>query len=202
MRRLILASTSPYRRAQLAQIGLSFEQCASGVDEDQWKLIVPTPIPLAMSLAKAKAEAVGKVLGEKAVGEALDSVIIAGDQVAAIEGEQLDKPGSLAGAVAQLQRLQGRTHQLHSAVAVLDLATGTLQCEVSSLDMTMRALQADEIERYLQHDEPFDCVGSYRIESKGIALFSSIKGDDHSGIMGIPLLVLTRMLLACGVSVI
>jgi len=234
MPRLILASTSPYRKAQLAQLGVPFGQRAPGLDEDHWKQIIQAPDELALALARAKAEAVAAQLAAEAVqppteaeGDApadaeavqpaaeaaqpaaeaegappADAGIVAGGQVAALDGDVLDKPGSLDGAIAQLTRLAGRTHQLHSAVAVYDMATCTMHSELVSHAMTMRPLTATQIRRYATRDEPFDCAGSYRIEALGVALFSAIEGTDHSAIIGLPLMTLTGLLASCGVEVI
>lgn len=174
-RRLVLASSSPYRRALLERLGVEFDVRAPDVDEDQYKAMPCTPREIAERLANAKADAV-----------ATDETLVLGsDQVAVLDGEILGKPGTRERACAQLERLAGRTHSLITAVCLLGDRRSTWAQETH---LTMRALTRDEIVRYVDADLPLDCAGSYKIESLGIALFERIESDDMTAIEGLPLL--------------
>ena len=185
---LILASTSPYRRAQLGLLRLPFRCVAPGVDEGAIEADPAEPAELARRLARAKAEAVAS--------REPGAVVIGGDQVVAFEGRVLGKPGTAERAVEQLLAMAGREHQLISAVSVADRDGIEVATEVARL--RVRALTRDEAERYVAADRPLDCAGSYKIESLGIALFDRIEASDHSAIVGLPLLAVCRMLRARG----
>jgi septum formation protein len=188
--RLLLASTSPYRRAQLERLSLTFTQRAPNVDEDVLMGSGQAPETIALALARAKAEALGSD----------DSFVLGGDQLVALDDDILGKPGSAAAARAQLGRLAGRTHRLISAYA-LRAPDGHVDADVHVHEMTVRALTAEEIARYVEADSPLDCCGSYRIEALGISLFESIRGDDPSAIEGLPLMSVCAALRRAGFPV-
>ena len=189
--KLILASTSKYRRAQLERLGLPFQAIAPGVDEDEFKSLGFTPRELAERLAIVKTEAVAR--GEP------DAVVIGGDQVPAIDGDFLDKPETRDRAIAQLERLAGRSHELITAIAVAQ--GGQVRHRHADITrLTMRALNREEIERYVDADQPWDCAGSYRIEARGIALFERIESQDHTAIQGLPMIALCSILRDCGLT--
>jgi septum formation protein len=196
MRRLILASTSPYRRALLERLGVPFSVVAPRCDEEVWRAEVADPFELAVTLARVKAESVASAHP--------GAVVIGCDQVCALDGEVLGKPGDRVRALAQLRRLAGRTHSLITAVNV---QAHDVQADdeprpfhdVSTL--RMRALGEADLARYLDRDQPWDCAGSYKLEGAGIALFASIRSDDHTAIVGLPLLQLTGVLRALGYSI-
>lgn len=175
--RLLLASTSPYRKAQLQRLGLTFAQGAPNVDEDTLMRSGQDPETIALSLARAKAEALASD----------DSFVLGGDQLVALGDDILGKPGSAEAAKAQLSRLAGRTHRLISAFA-LRAPNGDVDANVHVHEMTLRALSDEEISRYVDADSPLDCCGAYRIEALGISIFESIRGDDPSAIEGLPLM--------------
>lgn len=175
---LILASTSKYRRELLERLRIPFTCEPPGVDESRWKEQRLKASRLAQELATAKSQAVWQ--------KHPDSIVIGSDQVAEISGEILDKPGSFDRAAQQLQRLAGQTHSLWTAVAI----SSPEGCQ-SFLDqtlLTMRPLTQDEIHRYLTADKPFDCAGSYKLESLGISLFEKIISADQTAIIGLPLM--------------
>lgn len=182
--KLILASTSPYRRELLQRLGVTFRCEPPHVDEDDLKAAGLAPRDLASRLALAKAAAVS--------AREPTAVVIGSDQVCAIEGTRLSKPGSREAAVAQLQRLAGRTHELHTAVSVLGPASR--QTAVDSTRLRMRPLSLPQIERYVDRDRPYDCVGAYKLECAGITLFEAIESEDHTAITGLPLIAVVRML--------
>lgn len=187
MHPLVLASTSPYRRTQLARFGLPFDVTAPGVDERSFD--VTDPVELAELLAREKARAVARARG--------DAVVIGADQVAEVDGRRLDKPGRADVARAQLATLAGRVHTLHTAVAVVRPG-GTCDVARVTTRLSMRPLTEDEIHRYVDADAPLDCCGSYRIEGRGPALFSRIEGDDPTAIEGLPMISVARLLRAAG----
>lgn len=181
--RLILASTSPYRRNQLESLGVVFEAAAPAVDEESLKRsFAGAPAELALRLAIAKAQSLA--------GD--DRVVIGGDQIAVLDGRILEKPGAAARGMEQLQSLSGRTHELFTALAVVSLGSVATHLDVSRL--TMRRLSLEEIRDYVELDEPFDCCGAYKFESAGRRLFEKVDSEDPSAITGLPLAALTRML--------
>jgi septum formation protein len=186
--KLVLASTSRYRRELLARLGVPFEARAPLCDEEALKVPGLAPEALAARLALAKAES----LRDAEPGAA----IIGSDQIAAIDGTILGKPGSAARAEEQLSRLAGRTHALVTAVAVVH--PGGVLAHLDVTRLTMRPLGAEALARYVAADAPLDCAGSYRLEALGVALFSRIESADHTAIVGLPLMALTEMLASLG----
>lgn len=181
--RLVLASTSAYRRDLLARLGLAFEQEAPGVDESAWKAKGATPRELARQLAAAKARAVATALGDDG------AVVIGSDQVCALGDLVLGKPGDAANAVDQLRVLRGRTHEIVTAVCIVGAGGAWEHTDVARL--RMRDLDDGALMRYVAADEPYDCAGSYKLEARGIALFDAIECADHTAIVGLPLVALT-----------
>lgn len=190
---LILASTSPYRRALLERLGLPFRCRAPGVDEDALKDQGLSPRELADRLAVAKADAVARLESNPA------AIVIGSDQLVAFEGKVLGKPGSVDRAVEQLLALSGRDHELITAMAVIQGSRVIQHTDVARLHV--RSLSRSEIERYVLTDQPIDCAGAYKIESRGIALFEQIVCADHSAITGLPLMALTTILRDLGVPI-
>ena len=185
---LILASTSPYRRALLQRLGVEFEAIAPAVDEEALK----DPALGAKAMAEALAAAKARSLQDRFPA----ATIIGSDQVCACEGQILNKPGDFAGACAQLMQLAGKAHQLLTAVCVVHQGHEHRFTDVTTLQM--RTLTPHEIERYLRADQPYDCVGSYKLEERGIALFDAIDSADHTAITGLPLIALAKVLRDCG----
>jgi septum formation protein len=190
-RALVLASTSPYRRALLARLGLPFVSVAPVADETP--LPGEAPAATALRLAECKARSVA--------GAHPAALIIGSDQVADCDGQPIGKPGSHDGAVAQLGRLSGRTIVFHTGLALLDAGTGHCQTALVDVRSTFRPLGPAEIDAYLRREQPYDCAGSVKSEALGIALFQRIESDDPTALVGLPLIRLTDMLLAAGVSV-
>ncbi len=190
-RRLVLASTSRYRRMLLERLGLGFEAVAPHADETP--LAGEAPAATAFRLAAAKARSVAEAHP--------DALIIGSDQVADCQGQPIGKPGNHENAVAQLRALSGRTVVFHTGLALLDAATGICQTALIDVRSTYRHLTSDEIESYLRREQPYDCAGSVRSESLGIALFERIESDDPTALIGLPLIQLARMLQAAGVIV-
>jgi septum formation protein len=186
---IILASQSPYRKAQLEALGLTFQAIRPKVDEDELKTRGPKDLlELTRFLAQAKAESVAADFPE--------AVIIGSDQLAELNGKRLDKPGNHEGAHAQLLNLQGRTHRLLTSVILMRGARRFVHSEVTTL--SMRAMSHDEIDGYLYQDQPYDCAGSYKFERAGAALLTAVEGKDPSAIQGLPLIALCEGLRQLG----
>ncbi len=195
---LVLASTSLYRRELLTRLGVAFRCVAPRLDEASLDSRGKEPREIAALLALGKAASIRPLEPS--------ATIIGSDQIVAIEGQILGKPGSRQRAVDQLTALSGRTHELITAVGVLkagespeDTRQTWLHTDVTR--MTMRSLSRDEIERYIDHEKPFDCAGSYKFESRGIVLFERVETDDPSAITGLPLIALVSFLRSIGHAV-
>lgn len=191
---LILASTSPYRKALLERLQMPFTCEAPGVAETP--LAGEAPAERAARLAREKARAVAaRYPGAAVVGS---------DQVAALDGDILDKPGGHERATAQLRACSGRTVAFHTAVTLIAPGLEHNRFErthVEPFEVVFRPLADTEIEYYLRRDRPYDCAGSFKWESLGIALFERLAGDDPTGLEGLPLIALTRLLAAAGYPV-
>jgi septum formation protein len=189
---LILGSTSRYRRELLERLRLPFDVVAPDVDEST--LVGEAPAALAARLALAKARTVAQ--------QHPDAVVIGSDQVCELDGQALGKPGDHTRATAQLLRLSGRTALFHTAVAVLRLSSGFELQDIATVRVGFRKLGAEEIDRYLRLDEPYDCAGSAKCESLGIALLTTIESDDPTALVGLPLIRTANMLRQAGIDVI
>jgi septum formation protein len=189
MRRIVLGSSSPYRRELLSRLKVEFDVDLPHVDETPRPGEPPRDIALRLAVEKARAVA----------AKHPDAAVIGSDQVADLAGEALGKPGTHERAVEQLQRMRGHVVVFHTAVAVVCLATGFEQVELAPVRVTFRDLDDEEIESYLQAEKPYDCAGSARSEGLGIALLESIESDDPSALVGLPLIRTCRMLRAAGV---
>jgi len=188
---LVLASTSRYRRALLTQLGLPFVVASPSTDETALPGEVPSATALRLAEAKARSVAV----------QYPDALVIGSDQVAACDGAAVGKPLDHAHAVAQLTALSGKTVVFHTGLALLDAARGTCQTAMVDVRSTFRELARAEIETYLLRDQPYDCAASVKSDALGIALFMRIESDDPTALIGLPLIRLTDMLRAAGVTV-
>jgi septum formation protein len=191
MQQLVLASSSIFRQSLLQRLGLPFEIAAPKVDEAS--LPGESPAETALRLARAKAETV-------AIGYA-DALVIGSDQIAVCDGMQVGKPGTRENAFRQLQMMRGRAVEFLTAICLLNSRTGAAQTALASNTVTFRNLGDDEIARYLQREQPYDCAGSAKSEGLGIALISRLQGDDPNALVGLPLIELVRMLRHEGVLV-
>lgn len=189
-RRLILGSTSRYRRELLERLQIPFDVASPEVDETP--LLGETPCALAERLALAKARAVAKNFPQ--------AVVIGSDQVADLNGLPLGKPGTHQRAVAQLRQMRGQSVIFQTAVAVVCLESGFEQCSLAAVIVTFRDLGDEEIETYLRAEQPYDCAGSAKSEGLGIALLSSIESDDPTALIGLPLIRTCKMIRAAGIE--
>jgi septum formation protein len=189
MRRIVLASTSPYRRQLLARLNLPFDCAAPSVDE----AALPGEAPAATALRLSEAKAIDVATRHP------DAIVIGADQVADLDGVALNKPGSHAAALAQLMLLQGRQAVFHSGLA-LAVGGGLAESCVVPTTVRFRTLPAARLDAYLRHDQPYDCAGSAKVESLGIVLLEWVRSDDPSALIGLPLIRLTSMLAHMGIT--
>lgn len=188
--RLVLGSTSPYRRELLQRLRLPFDCDAPRVDETPRS--GEAPAALAKRLAREKAREVA--------ARHPDAVVIGADQVAELDGQAIGKPGDHDRAVAQLRAMCGRQVVFHTALAVLRPATGYAGEALAPVTVRFRALRDDEIEAYLRLEQPYDCAGSAKCETLGIALLEAIHSDDPTALVGLPLIRTAALLRAAGLD--
>ncbi len=187
---LILASTSRYRRELLERLRLPFDVVSPQVDETPHA--GESPAELAMRLAAAKAAAVAALHPQ--------AVVIGSDQVAELDGEPIGKPGTHERAVAQLRAMRGRSVVFHTAVAVQRAATGYAGAALAPVTVRFRDLADAEIEHYLRTEQPYDCAGSAKCETLGIALLAAIDSDDPTALVGLPLIRTCALLREAGID--
>ena len=188
--RLILGSTSRYRRELLERLRLPFAVESPGVDETP--LAGEGPASMALRLALAKAHAVARLHP--------DAVVIGSDQVADLDGEAVGKPGTHERAVEQLRSMSGRSVVFQTAVAVVCAASGFADSALAQVRVRFRTLSDAQIERYLRVEQPYDCAGSAKSEALGIALLESIESDDPTALIGLPLIRTCALLRAAGID--
>jgi septum formation protein len=190
-RRLVLASGSRYRKELLGRLGLRFEAIPSDADETPAAGEAPPDTALRLSVLKAKAL-------QQSHGDAL---IIGSDQVAESGGRIYGKPGNYDNALRQLRELSGKAVDFHTAVTLLDAATGKHESRLVPCRVVFRPLDDRLIQRYLEKEQPYDCAGAAKAEGLGIALVQRIQTDDPSALIGLPLIALTGMLERAGLPV-
>ena len=191
---LVLASTSPWRRELLERLGLPFDAVDPELDETPWHERGLPPEMLVLELAAAKARAVASTVSP-------DSVILAADQVACVDGTILLKPGTRGRAIEQLGLLQGRSHRLVTGVVLLDRRDGSCHSSLDIQTLTMRPLSLQQRSNYVDREEVLGCAGSYKIEGLGICLFESLDGKDWTAVIGLPLIRVVDLLERSGISI-
>jgi septum formation protein len=190
-RRLILASSSPFRRELLARLRLPFETLSPVADES---LLPDEDAPASVArLAELKARSVA--------ARQSGALIIGSDQLAVLDNEILGKPGDHERAVNQLTRASGQTVTFYTGLCLLDSGSQRLQSEVIPFWVVFRSLNRKQIEGYLRRERPYNCAGSFKSEGLGIALFERLQGEDPTSLIGLPLIRLIRMLEAEGIEV-
>lgn len=187
---LVLASTSRYRRELLSRLTTHFRTLAPQVDESP----LPAEAPAALALRLARAKAVD--VAARSAG----ALVIGSDQVADLDGRVLGKPGDARNAWEQLTACSGREVVFHTALCLID-GRGALQLATDVTRVHFRPLDADEIARYIEREQPFDCAGSFKAETLGIALFERIETRDPTGLIGLPLIALCQLLRDAGICV-
>jgi septum formation protein len=189
--RLVLASTSPYRRALLERLGLEFECVAPGTDEAP--MPHEAPLDLACRLARLKAESVA--------ARRPGAIVVGSDQVAVRGRQVLGKPGTVGRCIEQLRRSSGLEVVFLTAVHVANARAGVDESHVDRTVVRFRDLDEAEIERYVAAENPLDCAGGFKAESLGISLFERIESVDPTGLTGLPLIWLCGALRRAGIPV-
>jgi len=192
MSRIILASSSPFRKELLSRLRLEFDTSSPEIDESA--LENEKPSQLVQRLAREKANAVAE--------KALDCIVIGSDQVAVCDEQILGKPGSFEKAVEQLQFLSGKRICFYTGLSVISTSDAKIQTDVIKFYVEFRELSDSMIENYLTKEPAFNCAGSFKSESLGIALVSRMMGSDPTALVGLPLVRLTEMLETAGVEII
>ena len=189
---LVLASESAYRRQLLARLGLAFECMPANLDES--RQAGESVDDMVVRLAQAKARRVAD--------QRPGALVIGSDQAAECNGQLLGKPGDAAAAHRQLRLCSGQTVRFTTAVCVVDarVAKPVARTAQDVTEVHFRKLRDDEIQRYLRHDQPFNCAGSFKAEALGISLFERVRSDDPTALVGLPLIALCRLLRASGID--
>ncbi|MCL4471201.1 MAG: Maf-like protein [Gammaproteobacteria bacterium] len=190
--KLVLASTSPYRRDLLSRLKIPFGVCSPEVDETPHQGETPEQTAYRLAIAKAQSSSV----------DYPDALIIGSDQVATLDGLQLGKPHTHDNAVKQLTMMRGRSVVFHTALCLYNSRTGSTQAKVVPFTVQFRNLSDAQIERYLVKEQPYNCAGSAKSEGLGIALIEKMSGDDPNALIGLPLIALVEMLENEGMPVI
>ena len=190
--KLVLASTSPYRRELLGRLQIPFEAVAPETDETA--LTHESPVATAERLAEAKARAVA--------GRFPDALIIGSDQVAYVAAtlQRFGKPETRENAISQLRSMSGKTVVFHTGLCLLNTASGRSHLRGIPTEVRFRELSDAEIHRYVDKEDALNCAGSARSEGLGIALLEYLRGDDPNALVGLPLIALAEMLRAEGVE--
>ncbi len=189
--RLILASTSRYRRELLGRLRLPFDVVAPDVDETP--LNGEPPAMLAQRLAQAKAAAVAALHPS--------AVVIGSDQVADLDGVAIGKPGDHASATRQLRAMSGHAIVFQTAVSVACASAGFEAAALVPVTVRFRHLSNTEIDNYLRAEQPYDCAGSAKVETLGIALLEAVHCDDPTALIGLPLIQTCALLRRAGIDV-
>ncbi len=189
--KLILGSTSPFRRELLNKLGLSFDVDAPDIDESM--RTGEQPEEFVQRLAEEKSQAVA--------ARHDNALVIGSDQVACIGSNILGKPGTREKAIAQLTEASGQRVSFYTGLCLLNSQTGKSQVICEPFHVYFRELSREQIERYLDAEEPYNCAGSFKSEGLGISLFERLEGDDPNALIGLPLIRLISMLQQEGISV-
>ena len=182
--KLILASTSPFRKAILDKLGIDFDTASPETDETELANETPQQLVERLSIEKAKAIA----------DKVDDALVIGSDQVSVINGEIIGKPHTHENAVKQLQNASGKTVTFYTGLCLYNSSTQQYQSEVVPFNVVFRDLTDQQIENYLRKEEPYNCAGSFKSEALGIVLFEKLEGEDPNTLMGLPLIRLIKML--------
>jgi septum formation protein len=187
--KILLASSSPYRRELLQKLGLTFDWDNPNIDESH---INENPTALVLRLAESKARHLASTYP--------NHLIIGSDQVATVDNQIIGKPRTHAAAFCQLANFRQREVTFMTGLCLLNPITNRIQTSVETYKVRFRQLTDTQIENYLQREQPYDCAGSFKSEGLGICLFEKLEGDDPNTLIGLPLIALTRMLINEGVD--
>lgn len=190
--KLVLGSSSPFRKALLDKLHLQFETDSPDIDE------TPLENESIESMVKRLSQAKAQALASKHP----EALIIGSDQSAALNGKVLHKPGSYEVAYEQLKEASGQTITFYTGLCLFNSKTGQSETICDPFIVKFRELTDSEIDNYLKREEPYNCAGSFKSEALGISLFESMRGDDPNTLIGLPLIQLCRMLKENGLPVI
>ena len=182
--KLVLASTSPFRRQLLDRLQLVYETDSPDVDETPQPGETIDQMVIRLAITKAQAVALRHP----------GALIIGSDQSAELDGEKLSKPGGYDNAFRQLKRASGKRIVFHTGLCLLNSATGLSQTASVPYTVVFRTLSDAQINAYLKREQPWNCAGSFKSEALGIALFERFEGDDPNALIGLPLIKLVAML--------
>ena len=189
--KLVLASTSPFRKELLQRLDIPFDTASPDIDESAQP--GETPEQLVARLSEQKAKAVAEQFP--------DALVIGSDQVATLDDNIIGKPGNHENAVKQLKNASGRNVVFFTGLCLLNTRTGNTQIEVAPFSVTFRNLSEQKIDSYLKKEQPYNCAGSFKSEGLGIILFDKMEGDDPNSLIGLPLIHLVSMLKNEGINV-
>ncbi len=181
---LILASSSPFRKMQLEKLQRPFIQLSPHIDESRLEAESVSKMVLRLGILKAREIAKNYP----------DGLIIASDQTALSQNKVLGKPGSHEKAVQQLQFLSNQTTTFYTSIVLLNARSGNIQTKVVTTEVKFRKLDLQQIENYLKLDQPYQCAGSFKSESLGVALFEKVISEDPDALIGLPLITLVKFL--------
>lgn len=190
--RLILASSSPFRRELLSRLHLPFDSMSPNIDET--RLAGESPIDYVQRLAMEKARVIAR--------EHPDAIVIGSDQCAYLDGDILGKPGSHENAMKQLQQARGKEVVFYTGLSVQQMGSEFIRVDCVEFRVGFRHLSDTQLSHYLEVEQPYGCAGSFKSEGYGITLFSYLSGDDPSALIGLPLIRLIGMLEDCGIEVV
>lgn len=188
---IILASSSPYRKQLLSRILDDFETESPNINEQAHA--DEAPDKLAIRLAQEKAQAIAQ--------HHQDALVIGSDQVAWLDGQQLCKPGNRENNIQQLMSAQGKDLTFYTGLVLINCKTGGIQRSVERYNTQFRSLTEEQISRYVDKEQAFDCAGGFKMEGRGIALFERIYGDDPNTLIGLPIIRLIKMLEQEGIRI-
>ena len=189
--KIVLASTSPYRKALLEKLQIPFETASPDIDESPLENESTVALVERLSIAKAK----------KIADDYSDALIIGSDQVAVTDNQILGKPGNFEIASKQLKSLSGKTVIFYTGLCLLNAKNGNIQSDVVPFEVKFRSLKDSWISQYLKKDQPYNSAGSFKSEGLGIALFEELRGNDPNTLVGLPLIRLIDMLAKEGFEV-
>jgi septum formation protein len=190
-RKLVLGSTSRYRAELLGRLGLPFEARSPGTLEDERPDEPPAARAIRLAVAKARDAAAGLP----------DALVIGSDQVAELDGLLLEKPGTAERAHAQLAACSGQVVNFHTALCLFDTRDGRQRTHLDLTRVHFRHLDAAEITRYIEREQPLDCAGSFKCEGLGISLFERIENNDPTALIGLPMIALAQLLRDAGIRI-
>jgi len=189
---IILASSSPFRKSLLERLHLEFKSIAPDINEisDRGE----SAEDYVCRLARQKAEAIAE--------KHPSAIVIGSDQCALLDGQILGKPGNHKNALKQLKNAQGKTVVFHTGICVMQQSNDFCEVDDICFEVTFRQLKDEQLEHYLHVEQPYNCAGSFKSEAYGISLFSRMRGDDPTALIGLPLIRLTRMLENAGIRIV